>query len=467
MKRFSTLRARFALWTAGLFLLVLAVFGVYVYVAMARGLFAALDNSLALSASQVISSLDVENGKLLLPDNLAEPLEFAGESEQGAIIRIVSLDGQVLQTSGAPISLPLPERVSALTPSLVTWTGPASKDTLRVYSVPVTDNNRLLAVVQVARSLDNEQETLQRLLTTLLLGIPLLVVAAGVSGYFLAARTLSPIDAITRMARRISAEDLSARLNLPSTDDEVGRLAETFDAMLARLDDAFRRERQFTMDASHELRTPLAAMQAILNVIREERRSPEDYEQALDDLTEETYRLRALTDDLLHLARGDDRQIAIRQNVDLSTLLQDIIDSLRPLAESKGITLDCTISAGLIISGDSDALIRLFVNLLDNAIKYTPQGRITLAAGREPGSIIKITIADTGMGISAEHLPHIFDRFYRVDQSRTSGGAGLGLAISSEIVRAHGGTIEVTSRLGEGSTFTLCFPMLPGASKSI
>jgi signal transduction histidine kinase len=129
--------------------------------------------------------------------------------------------------------------------------------------------------------------------------------------------------------------------------------------------------------------------------------------------------------------------------------------------------LDCTISAGLIISGDSDALIRLFVNLLDNAIKYTPQGRITLAAGREPGSIIKITIADTGMGISAEHLPHIFDRFYRVDQSRTSGGAGLGLAIASEIVRVHGGTIEVTSRLGEGSTFILCFPMLPGAPKSI
>jgi heavy metal sensor kinase len=467
VKRFSTLRARFALWTAGLFLLVLAVFGVYVYVAMARGLLAALDNSLALNASQATASLNVENGKLILPDNLAEPPEYAGESEQGIIIQIISLDGQILQTNGAQVHLPLPEKISALVPDVVTWIDPASNDTLRVYTAPVTDNNRLLAVVQVARSLDNEKETLQQLLMTLLLGIPLLVVGAGVSGYFLASRALSPIDAITRTARRISAEDLSARLNLPSTDDEVGRLAETFDAMLARLDDAFRRERQFTMDASHELRTPLAAMQAILNVIREERRSPEDYEQALDDLTEETYRLRALTEDLLHLARGDDRQIAIRQNVDLSTLLQDISDSLRPLAESKGITLDGTISAGLIISGDSDALIRLFVNLLDNAIKYTPQGSITLAAGREPGDIIKITIADTGMGIAAEHLPYIFDRFYRVDQSRTSGGAGLGLAIASEIVRAHGGTIEVTSRLGEGSTFKLCFPMLPDASKSI
>lgn len=467
MKRFSTLRARFAMWTAGLFLLVLAVFGVYVYAAMARGLFAALDNSLALNSSQVIASLDVENGQLILPDSLAEPPEYAAESEQGAIIRIVSLDGQVLQTIGASVSLPLPERVSALTPSFVTWTDPASNDTLRVYTAPVTDNNRLLAVVQVARSLDNEHETLQHLLMTLLLGIPLLVAAAGVSGYFLAARALSPINAITRTARRISAEDLSARLNLPSTDDEVGRLAETFDAMLARLDDAFRRERQFTADASHELRTPLAAMQAILNVIREERRSPEDYEQALDDLIVETYRLRALTEDLLHLARGDDRQIAIRQNVDLSMLLQDITDSLRPLVESKGLTLDCMISDGLTISGDSDALIRLFVNLMDNAIKYTRQGSITLTADREPGDILKIAVADTGVGIAAEHLPHIFDRFYRVDRSRTSGGAGLGLAIASEIVRAHRGTIEVTSRVGEGSTFTLRFPSLPEASQAI
>lgn len=458
MKRFRTLRARFALWTAGLFLLVLAVFGVYVYLAMARGLYIALDNSLALDASQVTASLNIENGKLILADSLAEPPEYANENDQRTIIRVVSLDGKLLQTSGPPISLPLPEKADTRSPSIVSWTDPASNDNLRVYSAPITDNNLSLAVVQVARSLDNEQETLQQLLITLLLGIPILVAAAGVSGYFLAARALSPIDTITRTARRISAEDLSARLDLPATDDEVGRLAETFDAMLARLEGAFQRERQFTADASHELRTPLAAMQAILNVIREERRSPEDYEQALDDLTEETNRLRALTEDLLHLARGDDRRIAILQDIDLTTLLQDIGDSLRPLAESKGLTLDFAISDDLTISGDSDALIRLFVNLLDNAIKYTRQGNITLSANRETRDILKITVADTGMGIAAEHLPHIFDRFYRVDRSRSSGGSGLGLAIASEIAQAHGGTIEVSSRVGEGTTFTLRFP---------
>jgi heavy metal sensor kinase len=458
VKRFRTLRARFALWTAGLFLIVLAVFGVYVYAAMARGLYTTLDNSLALNASQVTTSLNVENGKLILTDSLAEHQEYASENDQDTIIRIVSLDGKLLQASGPPVSLPLPEKTDTRSPSILTWIDPASNDTLRVYSAPVTDNNLSVALVQVARSPDNEQETLQQLLITLLLGIPMLVAAAGVSGYFLAARALSPIDTITRTARRISAEDLSARLDLPATDDEVGRLAETFDAMLARLDDAFQRERQFTADASHELRTPLAAMQAILNVIREERRSPEDYEQALDDLTEETNRLRTLTEDLLQLARGENRQIAILQNVDLTTLLQDIGDSLRPLTESRGLALDFAVSDGLILSGDRDALIRLIVNLLDNAIKYTPQGRITLTAIQESIGNVKITITDTGVGIADEHLSHIFDRFYRVDRSRSSGGAGLGLAIASEIVQAHGGIIEVSSRVGEGTTFILRLP---------
>jgi len=138
--------------------------------------------------------------------------------------------------------------------------------------------------------------------------------------------------------------------------------------------------------------------------------------------------------------------------------LQDIGDSLRPLAESKGLALDFAVSDGLTLSGDSDALIRLFVNLLDNAIKYTPQGRISLTAIQESRGTVKITIMDTGVGIADEHLPHIFERFYRVDRSRSSGGSGLGLAIASEIVQAHGGTIEVSSRVGEGTTFILRFP---------
>ncbi len=180
---------------------------------------------------------------------------------------------------------------------------PGGESTVRIYSAPIFENNSLVGIVQVGQSLANVQDTLTRLLTAILLGAPLLVIATGLGGYYLAGRALFPIDQITHTAERISAEDLSTRLGLPRTNDEVGRLAATFDHMIGRLDEAFRRERQFTADASHELRTPLSAMLAIIGVIREEPRSQEDYEKALDDIGEEAERLRTLTEELLNLAR--------------------------------------------------------------------------------------------------------------------------------------------------------------------
>jgi heavy metal sensor kinase len=303
------------------------------------------------------------------------------------------------------------------------------------------------------------QDTLNRLLAALLIGVPLLAVVAGLGGYWLAARALAPIDRITVTARRISAKDLSARLNLPATDDEVGRLAATFDGMLARLDASFRRERQFTADASHELRTPLAAMQAIVSTVSQKRRSPATYEQALADLAEEIERLRSLTEALLLLARRDAHPAEPRERIDLSTLLCDVAESLRPLAEAKDLTLTCAIPAGLTVGGDTDGLIRLFANLLDNAIKYTDQGQITLRAEPPANGLVQVTVADTGRGIPAEHLPRVFDRFYRVDKARTERGVGLGLAIARDIARAHDGTIAVSSTVDEGTTFTVQLPV--------
>ena len=204
------------------------MFGVYVYAAMAHGLSAALDDSLALSAAQVMASVDIDNGQLILPDSLAQPPVNAAANAPDAIIRVLSPDGRVLQTFGAERSLPAPDQTVVATPAFVTWDG------LRIYCVPLTASNHLWAMVQVARPLAAEQETLQHLVATLLLGIPLLVVAAGASGYFLAARALAPVDSITGAAASISATDLSGHLHLPAQDDEVGRLAKTFDAMLAR-----------------------------------------------------------------------------------------------------------------------------------------------------------------------------------------------------------------------------------------
>jgi len=451
MTRINTLRARFALWTSGLLLAALTLFGAFVYLSMSRGLSAALDNSLTINASQVSASLNIDNGKLILSDSLIETPENADLQGSGFTIRVLSPQGDLIQEFGRYHDMPI-----SFSQSFSTYTYPDSETTIRVYTQPVYDNNQLVAIVQVAQSLGDMDSTLDKLLTTLLFSIPILAAGAGLSGYFLAARALAPIDQITFSARKISAEDLSARLDVPTTNDEVGRLSQTLNDMLSRLDDSFQRERQFTNDASHELRTPLTAMQAILGVIREKRRAPEEYEQALDDISEETERLRTLVESLLRLARGGESQNKAFEQVNLSMLLEDVSDSMRPLAETKNLALRCETIDNLFVLGDSDELIRLFVNLLDNAIKYTERGAVRITARRVEKSI-EVQVVDTGIGISPEHLPHIFDRFYRADQSRTQRGAGLGLAIAKDIVIAHGGEIEVGSA-STGSTFTITLP---------
>jgi heavy metal sensor kinase len=459
MKIFRTLRARFALWVAMLLLAALAVFGAYLYVSLARSLAAAIDEALEFNAAQAMAAVDRENNQVTFADSIPTEEDAASEwRERGFTIWIYDRSGTLIQAFGHYRSLPaVPGAIAAAQQqrtAFVTVTEPKAGDTIRIYTAPMIDQGELIAIIQVAHNLDTLQETLNRLLKALLLGAPLLAITAALGSYFLVARALRPIDQLTHTAHRISAENLSARLALPATDDEVGRLATTFDEMLTRLQAAFQREHQFTADASHELRTPLAAMQTILSVVRERPRTPADYEHALDDLVYETERLRALVENLLRLARSDQQSAASRTPIHLSTLLNNVSEAFAPLAESKGLTFTATISAGLTVVGDEDSLIRLVVNLLENAVKYTDTGAITFTAQRSAQEIM-ITIADTGMGIDAAHLPHIFERFYRAEQSRTSQGAGLGLAIAQEIAQAHGGHIAVSSAPGVGATFTL------------
>jgi heavy metal sensor kinase len=450
MKRLKTLRVRFALWTASWLLLVLILSGTFIYISFARGLAQSIDDALRLTAAQILLSIDDETLQLENIDAVAS-LTLRDQFS----MQILDLAGETRQNYGPYQDLPPPSTsTDANQPgTFITLTDPTTQHFIRVYTAPIVEDERVLGTLQVAQSLLGVQQVLNQLLTTLLIAGPIVVFLAGVGGYILAARALTPINQITRTAARISVEDLSARLNLPPTDDEVGRLAATFDTMLARLDNDFRRERQFTADASHELRTPLTTMQTIIGSTLSRTRTPEEYERALADLAEETSRMKFLAEGLLLLAQKDASQPVPRETVDLSTLLQDVSDSLRPLAEEKGLALDCSLPPELTLTGDNDELIRLFVNLLGNAIKYTEQGRITITLNQETGDFIEVAIADTGMGIAPEHLPHIFDRFYRVEASRTASGVGLGLAIALSVAQAHGGTISVTSEIGTGTVF--------------
>ena len=460
MKRLKSLRVRFALWTAGLLFAALVLFGAFVYANMSRSLAAAVDETLRLVVTQLVAEVDIEGGEPVINENPIEDPEYAQLREQGLSMRLLDLTGQVVQEYGPYRDLPQPQldfTVPNQHGEFTTLIDPGSQDPVRVYSTPIDIEEGLVGTLQVAQNLKDVRRTLDLLLITLLLGGPLIVIAAGSSGYFLAARALAPIDKIALTARHISANDLSARLNLPETDDEVGRLVATFDSMLARLDDAFRRERQFTADASHELRTPLSAMQTIIGSTLARRRAPAEYEQALMDMGQEAEHMRTLTEGLLHLARHDAaRRRAKFECVDLSILLKDVVDSLHPLAETKGLRLVGDVpDDGLSLMGDSDGLIRLFVNLLDNAIKYTEKGFITISARRRADEWLEVTVSDTGIGITPEHLPYIFDRFYRVDGSRSQEGIGLGLAIVRNIARAHGGSVSVDSQAGKGSTFVV------------
>jgi len=465
MKQFRTIRVRFTLWVTVWLLVILAAFGAYVYQRLSSDLADSIDDALRLSASQAIATVNRADGQINISTITPTSPTEASLVKHDLTLRILDAKGQVLRAFGAYPRLPTTANSLSLAQRLesgfVTLANVNKTDRVRVYTTPIVANHQLIGIMQVAQNMDDRDTTLNRLVAALLAGGVSLVLIGAIGAYFLVTRALAPMDYITRTAQRISAEDLSARLNLPTTPDEVGRLATTLDAMLARLDAAFRRERQFTADASHELRTPLTAMQAILSVIRAERRTPEDYEQALSDLGEETDRLRSLVGNLLRLARGDTGTKPMYARLDLSALLSDVSDSMGPLAEAKDLCLRADTPHNLMLQGDSDELIRLFVNLLDNAIKYTEKGSITVAAqqiAQAGAPQIQVTVADTGIGIPPDHLPHIFDRFYRVDKARTSQGAGLGLAIALDIVHAHGGNMAVTSRVGTVTTFTIKFP---------
>ena len=457
MKWIKTIRARFALWTTALILAILAAFGGFVYFNLSLSLHAAVDDSLSLSAAQTAANLNVENGRILIPEPVSpEESGFQAFSERGLTLIVLANDRSVLQAVGPYRALPASLTATDPNGGFTTVDLTNDDDSIRLYSLPVLDNGQIVGWVQTMQSLGNVEDSLQSLLAALLLGGGILSLMAGFAGYYLAARALAPIDNITSAARRISTADLSARLSLPDTGDEVSRLAATFNEMLDRLETGFKRERQFTVNASHELRTPLAALQAILSVTRERERSTQEYQQALDDLSDETNRMRGLVDDLLRLARGENEFPIHPAPLDLSLLLSDVVDSLRPLADSKGLALTCDLPPTLPFSGDMDALIRLFVNLLDNAIKYTERGSVSLSARQEENTICA-TVSDTGIGIPAEHIPHIFERFYRVESARSSGGAGLGLAIAQQIVQAHRGEINAASKVGEGTTITVQF----------
>ncbi|MEW6061143.1 MAG: ATP-binding protein [Bacteroidota bacterium] len=323
--------------------------------------------------------------------------------------------------------------------------------------------------VYVAYPISEINELLNNLFSIFLFLIPVALVISVGGGWFLATRSLKPVDDITRAARAITAQNLDKRIQYTGVDDELGRLVATFNEMISRLQLSFSQIQQFSSDASHELRTPLTILRGELELaLRSKRNATEEYRAVLSSALEETIRMTTIVDNLLTLTKADMGTSHIKmQDVWLRPIIQELHEDSEVLAERKKIAVSIGALDDALVVGDPLRLRQLFLNLIDNAIKYTPEhGTVEVSLIRENGQA-KIQVKDSGIGIPKEELPKIFDRFYRVDKARSRelGGSGLGLSISKWIAEIHGGSIAVESEVNRGSTFTVSLPLKPQTSQ--
>ena len=331
---------------------------------------------------------------------------------------------------------------------------------LRILTTTVSADERLLGV-QVAEPMDDYLEALERFRAAMFIGIPILLVFAAAGGYWMSGRALRPVDQITHAAQTINPQDLSRRLTVPQTGDELQRLAETLNQMLQRVETAVARITQFTADASHELRTPVALIRTRAEVTLSKPRTTDQYREALKEVLAESERTTVLIENLMTLARTDTGSEKLElDRIDVTEIAIEVCSQGRTLSEAKRLRWSTSVpDTAIWVRGDANALRRLLLILIDNAVKYTPPaGSVSLALQRN-GTRAEIMVRDTGMGISPTDLPHIFDRFYRADKARSRelGGTGLGLAIGRWIANAHGGEIKVESS-AEGSIFLVRLP---------
>lgn len=459
-----SIRTRLTLWYTGLLAVSLVIVGVVIYSAVASILLSVLDERLISQAQDVVALIRAENDPLAVMASGRARLPSINVFDSQYYIQILQLDGRAVQLSENLRGQRLPIPQDALTNvasgqvhyySLTTGSGAR----LRVISAPITLADRPVGLVQVAGSLANLDDALQGVRRALLLGSASALLLAAIGGNILARAALRPIKAITETAQQITGtQDLSQRIPVAVPNDELGQLTETINDMLARLDVLFQTQQRLVADVSHELRTPLTTIQGNLDLLRRGAADdPGARGEALAAIGAETTRMRRLISDLLLLAQADAGLELTLQPVELDTLLLDIYRQAQLMAA--GVTVHLGAEDQALVQGDADRLHQLLLNLVVNGLKYTPAGgEVTLGMRRHDGWA-EVTVADTGIGIPAEDLPHIFERFYRADPSRgRSGGSGLGLAIAQWIAQAHGGRIEVESTVGKGSTFTVWLP---------
>ena len=467
-----SLKFQLIVWYASLLAGGFALLGAAAYVALDHYLVSALKESQFRRARQ-IAQLVTEESKKFVISNVGGEIETRyAPSLNDRFVRVSRENGEVIYISSAPASLtfspstlPPPVWPSRAETSRRVSLGNRREMLLTSHTVALQGGERYL--VETGALLDEVQQDLRQWLILLIAGLPVVGVIAVGGGYFLIKRALNPVDQIAATAERIGSHNLSERLPVADTGDELERLSTTLNHMIQRLEEAFQHSRRFMADASHELRTPLTVLRGELETFVQEPGLALEMRERLGSALEELERLVNIVEGLFAISRLDAGEAqAELVKFDLGKLAASTSDQMSLLGEDKNIKISCAAANDVWVEGDRARMKQVVVNLLDNAIKYTPQGGIVgLKVGTRDGKAV-LEVSDNGIGIPKESLPRVFERFYRVDEARSRefGGAGLGLSIVKSICTAHHGLVEATSNPGNGSVFRVELPLTSAPS---
>ena len=466
----DTVRARLTIWYVSLLAAILVVVLVMVYVLLARALYVRIDDGLQAAVQIAVTSLanDLAEGQAVDDAARSTATELASRQQ---LVAIYDGNGRLLGEAGREddIVVPLPPTGEIPAGGEVNLLTIVEADDLddrhRLALRRVTIPPGVEYVIVVGSSLEPTDEELESLRGILAYLVPLSLVIAGIGGWFLAGRSLSPVVAMADRARKIGVESLNARLPVANPRDELGLLAGTFNELLARLETSVEQQRQFMADASHELRTPVTIARTAARVaLQQPTRSEREYRETLEIVEQETIRLSRIVDDMFTLTRADAGNYPVRTTpMYLDEVVDEVVRAARVVAATRdvSITVECLHSAAF--TGDEELIRRLIINVLDNAIRYSPANGTVRVALDRAGEMYAVSVSDQGPGIAAEAQSKIFERFYRVDTARThggvsDGGAGLGLALARWIAHVHGGDVRLAASSRLGSTFVITLP---------
>lgn len=463
-------RTRIRRSAIALVLALLTAFSILVYLGLSTLLAHHVDRELLTLTEQEASRVELTTGELTsLEDDEKDEIREAARSAV-----VLSPAGTVLWKGAATVDRPplSPAHLADLQRGLTLYDTitPPHDGSIRRISFPVTHAGSVRYLLQMETSLRLVDDTLRLLILLLATLAGTMIVVGWIGSRWLAREALTPVEALTATAEQISVPSLKARMVLAAPYEEFERLARVFNAMLDRLHHVFEGQRQFIADAAHEIQTPLTVIKGTIEVALQKSRNAEDYRDVLVTNLGQVERLGTLTRSLLTLVQfSGDRPPVTLTPLSLEPLVQDLVKELTPLTEDRRIRLTVEARPVPLVQGDAGRLTQLLINLLDNALAHTtPEGRITIRLKPIPAHVV-LQVEDTGSGIAPEHLPRLFERFYRADPARTreSGGTGLGLAIVKEIAEAHGGTVAVESTVGRGTLFTITLPSCAGGDASI